>query len=331
MNRSNSVTSGCNMLQSSKPQHFNLMDLCEASAQYKVMDKQQNLPEYNCSDYLSYAEAIAGMNSLENGVDLDPIDAECRVRMVEWCFQVVDFAKLNRETVSLAITLLDRFLSSSCCEAKEVLLCRQKYQLASMAALFLSIKMNEKSVVNASVFAELSRGSYAAKDILAMESSILQALKWRVNGPSPHAFLRYLVKLTGKGSVPSVLSQYNLVDLCIFQLDLAVGDYFFCSEKPSSTAIAAVLNAVGSCDQLSQTDYDAFVTLLEQATGVDSNSNEIYKNMERLRVLLENNGINLHLRSKSTFSDEQRMSPICIMSGMKNVISDASMCPDSAF
>jgi|EP00979_Chaetoceros_neogracilis_P003059 hypothetical protein len=292
------------------------------------MNKQESLPEYRCSDYLAYAEAMEGMSSLESSTNIEPIDVECRVRMVEWCFQVVDFAKLGRETVNLAMSLLDRYLSVSCADAHEVILSRQKYQLASMTTLFLAIKMIEKTFVNASVFAELSRGSFTAADILSMETSILEALKWRVNGPTTHSFLRYLINISSKGSASSLATKYSLGDLCVFQLDLSVGDYFFCAKKPSLIAIAALMNAVQTSHEISIKEADEFTEVMQHICEVDIYALEIQSIMSRLRLLLKNNGIEIQLQNKQTFPFERRMSPVCI-TGIPNVISDASMSEHS--
>lgn len=292
------------------------------------MNKQEALPEYICTDYLAYAEAMEGMRSLKASTNIESIDAECRVRMVEWCFQVIDFAKLGRETVSLAMSLLDRYLSTSCSDAREVISSRQKYQLASMTALFLAIKMSEKTIVNASVFAELSRGSFTAADILSMESSILQALRWRVNGPTTHSFLRYLIKLTSKGSGSSLPTKYSLVDMCVFQLDLSVGDYFFCSKKPSSIAIAALMNVVQTSHEISSNEAEQFAETMQHICEVDITSPEIQTIMSRLRLLLKNNGIEIQLQNKLSCPTERVISPVTI-TGIPNVISDASMADHS--
>ena len=303
---------------------------CEVYSQLKVMTEQEALPAYVCADYLAYADAMDGFLAEASSDNSEPIDPECRVRMVEWCFQVIDFAKLGRETVSLAMSLLDRYLSTACADAREVILSRQKYQLASMTVLFLAIKMSEKTLVNASVFAELSRGSYTAADILSMESSVLKALKWRVNGPTTHSFLRYYAKLSSEVEDVSLVTKYSLTDLCVFQLDLSVGDYFFCLKKPSSIAIAALMNAVQTSPEISREESEQFTKTMQQICEVDLNSPEIQSIMSRLRMLLNNNGIEIKLQNKQTCSLQRRMSPVCI-TGLTNVVSDASMSDHSDF
>ena len=66
---------------------------CEVYSQLRVMTEQEALPAYACADYLVYADAMNGFLAEASSVTSEPIDPECRVRMVEWCFQVIDFDK----------------------------------------------------------------------------------------------------------------------------------------------------------------------------------------------------------------------------------------------
>jgi hypothetical protein len=36
---------------------------------------------------------------------------------------------------------------------------------------------------------------YDANEIIAMELNVLQALKWKLNGPTPHDFIDYYLEL----------------------------------------------------------------------------------------------------------------------------------------
>ena len=41
------------------------------------------------------------------------VDAQCRFLMVQWCYNVVDYCKLNCETVEIPISYLDQYLCSN--------------------------------------------------------------------------------------------------------------------------------------------------------------------------------------------------------------------------
>lgn len=311
---------------SSSSAHRMRLDMHIVEDEFRTMSLQEEMVVYKCTDYLSRARDIVQGRQPNHSArnHPEPIDIECRIRMVEWCFQVIDFAELNRETVNIAMSILDRYLSTTSPSAEEVLLSRQRYQLASMSALFLAIKMNEKTVVNASVFAELSRGTYSATDIIDMEISMLATLQWRVNSPTSHLFLRYLADLVSVKDGCQFTVEASLLDLCTFQLDLSVGDYFFCTKKPSSVAIASLFNALETSPSVTNSDISAFVESLQSICGSAIYSNEILSIMERLTMLLTNNGVVLEQHHKIRLPFARRMSPVSV-TGMARVVSEVSM------
>ncbi len=254
-----------------------------------IMLQQDNSPAYTIHDYLSHIEAERTGLAYEDDDVVDcimsdnsdlPIDHECRVKMAQWCFQVIDYAKYKRSTVSVAISLLDRFLSSHLTSptANEAIHCRKVYQLASMTTLFMAIKVNERSDINGSTFCQLSRNIYDIEDILSMERAILDTLQWRINAPLALDFVKYFVTLVpclrrqqkilklqrrkrsndlierssssyhvDNGSFSTSSSSFaDILDLCGYQIDLGVGQYSLISSKQSTIAVAALLNAFES-------------------------------------------------------------------------------------
>jgi hypothetical protein len=290
--------------------------------QYREQCRQEELPHYSCKNYLAFAQNVRE-KTLKESSFVEPIDVHCRVRMVEWCFQVVDFAKLRRDTVSVALSLLDRYLSSQSPHAKEVILSRKLYQLASMSALFLAIKMCEKTVINASVFADLSRGSYTKEDVIEMENIILKALDWRVNGPTTHGVLRCVIDLLLEETQFVFAKKPSFRELCNFQLDLSIGDYFFCTQRPSVTAFAAIVNAIENEKSLCASECEDILTELSSLSEVDLHSTNLQNVKNRLRILLKTNGITLE-NPRESISEERVLSPLCV-SGIPRVVSDVCM------
>ena len=277
-----------------------------AMDQYKVMCHQEELKDYKCMDYLDLAETIARCQIWTS--PSGPIDLKCRVRMVEWCFRLVDSTGFNREVVYVAMSFLDRFLSCRSSPASiKVISCRKKYQLATLAALSLAIKMNHNTIC-AKTLSDLSRGGHSATQILSMENTILMTLGWRTNGPTTYDFLNYVISLVAEnGQQHSIFASSEFKELCHFQLDSSVGDYFFCFERPSIIAIAAILNAAESSSNLmSRTAQRTFVHELRQFCDVDLLSGEMQTVASRLRLLLKNNGVSLpQLASKKTTISNQ--------------------------
>jgi hypothetical protein len=170
-----------------------------------------------------------------------PVDAECRFKMAEWKHQVVDFCKFQRETSEISMSFLDRFLSSPAgWEARNN---RKVFQLAAMACLYTSIKLNEPEAVDPKTVAGLSRGAHSEEQVEAMERKILFALDWKLNPPTAlsfcHNFLALLTELSAE-------QKEAVLEVAKFQTELAVSEYYFVGTNPSTIAFAAIVNAFQS-------------------------------------------------------------------------------------
>ena len=192
---------------------------------------------YHIKDYLTESAAHRKRAT-------KPVDADCRIKMCEWCFQVVDFCRFKRETVSIGMSYLDRYLCTP--KGRSALCNRKEYQLAAMTALYVAIKLHEPLEMETSLLADLSRGCYTEMEFVEMEQVLLQAVKWRVNGPTVLAFLAHLWAL-----LPSAVHQHTglaLYEYARFQTELAIAEQTLVFTKPSELALAAILNALEGLD-----------------------------------------------------------------------------------
>ena len=118
---------------------------------------------------------------------LDPSDttiitADDRMALVDWCYDVVDHCHYSRETAASAMEMVDRFLSmpsNSAYAARvsdEALRDQTKFQLLTIAALYISIKANEKIAISSYVYSEMCSRAYTAEEIEYMERTLLSGL-----------------------------------------------------------------------------------------------------------------------------------------------------------
>ena len=226
---------------------------------------------YLCHDYLCDqqsddpkppscgAQHVAG----ERG---DPIDETCRSKLCEWFFQVVDYVKLQRETVGIALNYLDRFLCSTSQRAQKAKYDRKEYQLAAMTSLYIAVKIFEPLEMDATLVSKLSRGLHSAEEITKLESEMLVALKWRLNGPSPFQFVNYFLELL---PASARIVSATLYDFSHFQTELATGDYAFISLRRSVIAIASILNSLEGIppSDFSFSERIKFIEAISNATG----------------------------------------------------------------
>jgi len=158
-----------------------------------------------------------------------------REKICEWCYQVVDHFDFNREVVSVAMNYLDRYLATRTVN-------RRIFQLAAMTALYLAIKLFEPGKLKMSSLIDLSRGYFLAEHIVTMEDSMLQSLKWYVHPPTSFAFCRDFMRLVSGDIAPR--ARHDVNELARFMTELSVCDYWFITKKPSSIALAALINAI---------------------------------------------------------------------------------------
>ena len=135
----------------------------------------------------------------------------------------------------MAMNYLDRYLSTR-------LVNRRIFQLAAMTALYLAIKLFEPGKLRMSSLIDLSRGYFLAEHIVTMEDSMLQSLKWHVHPATPFAFVRDFMRLVSGDISPR--ARHDVNELARFMTELSVCDYWFVTKKPSSIALASLINAI---------------------------------------------------------------------------------------
>lgn len=287
----------------------------DVSDQLQVMRAQEDSPTYKCQNYIKCKATIE-----QNPPPLRPIDEECRSKMVQWCYQIVEFAEFKLETVSIAMSFLDRFLSSDHPNAKKAIACRKEYQLSCITVLCIAIKMNERKEINPQTFSDLARGTHSESDIVRMETIILSALNWRLSGPTSFTYVHYLFKL-GLAKLKSCSNSKwsKIKDLALHQVQLAVGDYFFVPYKPSILAVASILNSFTIHDTISVSDRMNFLQGIIDATDILPSSCQLWEVKNRLWDNLEKEGRIQLYREKTSFEERFEVmriardhSPICV-------------------
>lgn len=209
--------------------------------------RNQEDSTYACNDYLARPK-----KSQQQQQGVDTIDHICRFKMTEWCYTVIDYINFHRETVSVAMNCLDRFLASGCPRAEQVISSRREYQLASMTTLFMAIKINEPVVVDIALMTELSKGVYNQSDFKKMETDILFGLNWYVNGPTAQNFALHLLTLMQQKQEHMLSMGFNsppvnyddLLQSVTYKIELSVGEYKLMIQKPSVIATASIWSCI---------------------------------------------------------------------------------------
>ena len=262
----------------------------------RVMRRQEDGP-YQCGDYLAhYASGQqAQHHEIFSGLkhqQYKAADAECRSKMASWFYQVAESCNFNREVVELSVRCLDRFLDTlkSAPELHvDALNSYRMYQLASMTALYITVKTTEEKILDPRIVSKLSRGFFSEEDIKRTEVMMLGALQWRVNPPTATSFLRHLLLLLPACKTVDIKTRKQIDDKATHQVEKSILDYGFVTTRPSVIAYAALLNSTQGVDgrSLPSSERAAFLKDMAFTVGLDDMSlNEIAEVRERLLVLL---------------------------------------------
>lgn len=240
-----------------------------------MLHQEEN--EYQVIDYLE-------KNAELRKTAAKPVDEDCRVKMCEWCYQVVDFCKFRRETVGIGMSYLDRYLCSA--KGTKALGDRKEYQLVAMTCLYIAIKLHEPLEMETSLLADLSRGCYTEMEFANMEQKILEALVWRVNGPTALGFVQHFLLFLPPGVHSAVV--LAVWDYARYQTELAISDHSFVKVKPSVVGMAALLNAMEGMDPILLTPkVQAKLTrTVEKYTSMDLD--EVNRTQARISNLMLN-------------------------------------------
>jgi hypothetical protein len=169
--------------------------------------------------------------------------------MVDWCYELVDTCQFQRETVAVAMDMVDRLLSKSSTTVSEAVLCdRIQFQLLTMTSLYVAIKTSEPTVIGIDFLSSISCNLYSVESIEAMEWTLLHELSWRISPPTCVQMAHHILVLLSK-HVCLDKSWCTILDEVGYQAEHAVRDYYFVTQRPSTVAMAAILNTLELFDE----------------------------------------------------------------------------------
>eukprot|EP00984_Skeletonema_dohrnii_P009223 scaffold3521_cov151-Skeletonema_dohrnii-CCMP3373.AAC.5 len=257
----------------------NLSRNTEAVADSLAAMIKRELNTYSCYDaYL-------------NPSDPNMITAGERMKLVDWCYDIVDHFNFSRETVASAMEMVDRFLSmpSNSVDAArvsdEALIDPSKFQLLTIAALYTSIKINEKVAISSDLFAEMCSHVYTVEEIEDMERTLLIGLSWRCHAPTAaQAGMSILSLLLPYADIPEVTWGF-LIDEMRYLTELAVLDYYFSTQRTSTVALAAIFNVISDTSTKERRELlGAYLRVIMECFDFD-HPNQIAAARSRLKSL----------------------------------------------
>ncbi|XP_058009088.1 G2/mitotic-specific cyclin-1 isoform X6 [Hevea brasiliensis] len=198
------------------------IDGCDAKNPLAVVDYVEDM-------YASYRKkesfSCVSPNYMEQQFD---INEKMRAILIDWLIEVHDKFELMKETLFLTVNLIDRFLSQQT-------VVRKKLQLVGLVAMLLACKYEEVSVPVVGDLILISDKAYNRKEVLEMESLMLNRLQFNMSFPTPYVFMQRFLKAAQCDKKIELLS--------FFLIELSIVEYEMLKFPPSLLAAAAIYTA----------------------------------------------------------------------------------------
>lgn len=241
-----------------------------------VMTLQESQSHYITKDYLRPSSRDRSMKS-----KVTPI---ARSKIVRWLYDIVDYFNLERSTVAMAMSYVDRYMSAP--SASKTRRNVTSYQLTCLACLFLATKTIDTTRVDVDLLVKASRGCYDRQEILDAEQKVLDVLDWRVCDVTSSCISDHLLALLMKVVPMDIHTSESLVDFTRFQLELSVAEYdISVLRRPSTVALAAALNSMELLDftPSQKTVYNRVI----QSIGLCISSSQVIKTSQELNEVFD--------------------------------------------
>lgn len=122
------------------------------------------------------------------------ITANMRGILVDWLVEVTEEYKLIPDTLYLAVSYIDRFLSMNC-------IVRKRLQLLGVVSMLIAAKYEEIRLPNVDDFCCITDYTYKKSDVVKMEADVLKSLNFVMGSPTLKTFLRKFISNVQRGNV----------------------------------------------------------------------------------------------------------------------------------
>ncbi|KAF2355700.1 Cyclin N-terminal [Trinorchestia longiramus] len=171
-----------------------------------------DMSEYAADIYLYLREAEKVHRPRLNYMDKQTdISVSMRWILVDWMVEVAEEYNLSTETLYLAVSYIDRFLSHMSVK-------RDKLQLVGTTAMFIASKYEEIYPPDVSQFAYITDNTYKVSHILRMEHLILKVLSFDMAVPTAFVFINKFSRTLGCTDATTCLALF-IAELTMLDCD----------------------------------------------------------------------------------------------------------------
>lgn len=155
----------------------------------------------------------------------DDLEWKTRGILVDWLVEVHTRFHLLPETLFLAISVIDRFLSEKVVQL-------DRLQLVGITAMFIAAKYEEVLSPHVANFKHVADDGFSEAEILSAERFVLSTLNYDLSYPNPMNFLRRISKADNYDIQSRTIGKYLM--------EISLLDHRFMAYRPSHVAAAAM-------------------------------------------------------------------------------------------
>ncbi|KAK1371165.1 Cyclin-A1-1 like [Heracleum sosnowskyi] len=161
------------------------------------------------------------------------INASMRAILVDWLVEVAEEYKLVPETLYLTVNYVDRYLSGNSMD-------RQKLQLLGVACMMIASKYEEICPPQVEEFCYITDNTYFKDEVLEMESTVLNFLRFEMTAATAKCFLRRFVRVAQAVTEAPAM---QLECMTNYLAELTLLEYHMLRYAPSMVAASAIFLA----------------------------------------------------------------------------------------
>ncbi|KAH7524539.1 hypothetical protein FEM48_Zijuj06G0130200 [Ziziphus jujuba var. spinosa] len=161
------------------------------------------------------------------------INANMRAILVDWLVEVAEEYMLVPDTLFLTINYIDRYLSGNVMNRKHL-------QLLGVACMMIAAKYEEISPPSVEEFCYVTDNTFSKEEVLKMETSVLNYLKFEMTAPTAIGFSRRFVSVA---QVTSEAPPVQMECLASYIIELSLVEYSMLCYAPSLIAASATFLA----------------------------------------------------------------------------------------
>lgn len=197
-----------------------------------------------------------------------------RDRVVQWYYDLTDSLGEARSVAYIAMSILDRYCIHT---ASSEALDQKAYELASMCALLLAIRLKGGVRLSIDDWLSMSRFGQTKTDFHRIGKSMAQYMKHAFPIIAPFDFVKELLFLCTKEVNPEELNM--IFNESAFLCEVCVVDSIFTHIRPSHVAVAAIKLSIR---HISVAKSNKVISIIEKATSLQTESLQFRKVCDRL-------------------------------------------------